>query len=172
MSSPTTQQRLEQPRLQQGCEDCRGVLQECLHRLYINNDFTAKTNADKCKKRTKKVHRLYRTNERLNKHKGKNKKIQRDVRQQLPTKTRERKHRKRNKRKGKGTIIYCYLCGRPTHTSDTCWWRGPTYNIDQSTSIWSLPSDTIWTKCNCTKPVTTKDGQQCKRKPDNRSQVH
>eukprot|EP00971_Amphidinium_carterae_P350048 6491358-Amphidinium_carterae.2 len=29
-----------------------------------------------------------------------------------------------------------------THIADKCWWKGPTYNIDQPTSIWSLPNDT------------------------------
>eukprot|EP00971_Amphidinium_carterae_P242161 4808428-Amphidinium_carterae.1 len=36
------------------------------------------------------------------------------------------------KGKGKGTNIICYYCGRPGHTSDKCWWKGPIYNIDQA----------------------------------------
>eukprot|EP00971_Amphidinium_carterae_P096374 1907022-Amphidinium_carterae.1 len=29
------------------------------------------------------------------------------------------------------------------HFPDKCWWKGPTYNIDQTIFIWSLPNDTV-----------------------------
>eukprot|EP00971_Amphidinium_carterae_P025790 508890-Amphidinium_carterae.1 len=48
-----------------------------------------------------------------------------------------------SKNKGKGsTNIVCYFCRRPSHTSDKCWWKGQTHNLDQPTPIWSLPTDT------------------------------
>eukprot|EP00971_Amphidinium_carterae_P049870 982929-Amphidinium_carterae.2 len=45
------------------------------------------------------------------------------------------------KGKGKRTNIVCYYCGKPGHTSDKYWWKGPIYSIDQSTPMWSLPND-------------------------------
>eukprot|EP00971_Amphidinium_carterae_P095165 1882706-Amphidinium_carterae.2 len=43
--------------------------------------------------------------------------------------------------KEEGTNIVCYYCGRPGHTSDKRWWKGQTYNIDQSQRVWSVPND-------------------------------
>eukprot|EP00971_Amphidinium_carterae_P171400 3397815-Amphidinium_carterae.3 len=63
------------------------------------------------------------------------------IRQQLSTTTtRQRKtiYQKQRKRTG----IIRYYCGRPSHTSDKCWWKAPTYNIDQPQPVWSLPNDT------------------------------
>eukprot|EP00971_Amphidinium_carterae_P126051 2497296-Amphidinium_carterae.3 len=36
------------------------------------------------------------------------------------------------KGKGQGNHVICYFFGRPGHTSNKCWWKGQTYNIDQS----------------------------------------
>eukprot|EP00971_Amphidinium_carterae_P345958 6487169-Amphidinium_carterae.1 len=67
--------------------------------------------------------------------------------------SRNRKGKGSTKGKGKGNYnsyynnysnITCYLCGKPGHTADKCWWKGTIHNIDQTNQqppVWSLPND-------------------------------
>eukprot|EP00971_Amphidinium_carterae_P329276 6461609-Amphidinium_carterae.2 len=89
-------------------------------------------------------HTTTRTGDRTQENTTKTKeKAKENQKEHMTTDTHNNKRREREQKEKAKTNIYCYLCGRPRHTSDKCWWRGRTYKTDQPTSIWSLPNDTM-----------------------------
>eukprot|EP00971_Amphidinium_carterae_P317894 6319505-Amphidinium_carterae.1 len=47
----------------------------------------------------------------------------------------------KDKQKEKAKEPSCVTFVARRHTSDKCWWKGQTYNIDQSPPVWSIPRD-------------------------------
>eukprot|EP00971_Amphidinium_carterae_P151959 3011631-Amphidinium_carterae.2 len=89
---------------------------------------------------------------RYNKGKGRGKRKSKGTYDNSYPQQQEKGKGTKGKRKGMtGTV--CYFCGRPGHTSDKCWWQGPTYNINQPASICSV----FTTKRHSEQSTTTRN---------------